>query len=61
MREHRSPIRGTIQPIEDPSMDRLCDLCEEAPAIEEGIEYRETFFTPAEWLAICAQCMGGPV
>ncbi len=53
----RTVIKGTIQPVNDP--ERICDVCEDKPAVMEGIEYRETHLTPAEWLAVCAECGDG--
>ena len=53
----RTVIRGTEHAIE-PSDDYLCDWCNEQPATREGVEYPETFRTPAEWLAVCDECAG---
>ncbi len=52
----RTVIRGTIQPADD---DRLCDECEDQPAVMEGIEHAETSLTPAEWFALCDVCGDG--
>ncbi len=52
----RTVIRGTIQPADD---DRLCDECEDKPAVLEGIEHAETWLTPAELLALCDVCGDG--
>ena len=53
----RTIIRGTECDI-TPSSDYLCDWCGEQPATREGIEYRETSVTPAEYLGVCAECAG---
>jgi len=55
----RTVIQGTIQAVDDP--DRLCDWCEERPAVREGVEYRETRLEPAEWLAVCDECVETPL
>ena len=53
----RTIIRGTERDIA-PSDDLTCDWCDEQPATREGIEYPETFQTPAEWLGVCDECAG---
>ncbi|KKK68288.1 hypothetical protein LCGC14_2945600 [marine sediment metagenome] len=53
----RTIIRGTECDI-TPSSDYLCDWCDEQPATREGIEYRETYLQPAEWLGLCDECAG---
>ena len=52
----RTVIRGTTQPIEQPSTDLLCDMCDDKPAVMTGVEYRATSTQPAEHLAVCADC-----
>lgn len=49
-------ILGTVQIIEFPSTDYLCDVCNAKPAVKEGIILLQTCTDPAEWLGVCEDC-----
>ena len=55
----RTVFPWSVRDIESPSDDYLCEVCEDKPAVKEGIEYQQTRLEPAEWMGVCEDHGGG--